>query len=160
MSNLLMSLFVLSILTKHQHVKSFVAPKLSNYGSSLRTTNSIGNRVSQKRDLKKSMSALFSTASPSTEELEKSIKIKGDEIRALKSDGISKEDLKPHIDELLSLKDKLASLSPPSETPEKPKAKAPKKKQPQKQQKKKIEEEEDPDKIRLDRIKKLELMNE
>ena len=111
MSKLLMPLFVLSILTKHQYVKSFIAPKLSNYGSSLRTTLSISNRISQKHEIKKSMSLLFSTASPNTEELENSIKIKGDEIRVLKSDGISKEELKPHIDELLSLKDKLASLS-------------------------------------------------
>jgi len=52
---------------------------------------------------------LFST-SVSADDLEGKIKTKGDEIRQLKSDGISKKDLEPHINELLALK---AQLAPP-----------------------------------------------
>ena len=38
------------------------------------------------------------------EDIEKRIAVKGDQIRQLKADGISKEDLGPHIEELLALK--------------------------------------------------------
>ena len=41
------------------------------------------------------------------EELNEKIKLKGDEIRQLKADGIDKEALAPHISELLALKGKL-----------------------------------------------------
>ena len=60
-------------------------------------------------------------------ELEDKIKQKGDEIRTLKDDGISKDDLKPHVAELLELK---AQLDPSSVAPKK-------KKQQQQQQPKK-----------------------
>lgn len=53
---------------------------------------------------------LFSTASSSSiEELNKKIKVKGDEIRQLKTDGTDKEALAPHIEELLALKGQLPS---------------------------------------------------
>jgi len=42
-------------------------------------------------------------------DIELKIKEKGDEIRKLKEEGISKDDLAPHISELLSLKDQLAN---------------------------------------------------
>ena len=48
-----------------------------------------------------------SSTSVSIDELNEKIKVKGDEIRALKADGISKDDLAPHIQELLALKEQL-----------------------------------------------------
>ena len=161
---------MLSLITKkHQYVTSFIAPKINKYGV-VRSSSSISlnnNRIALSSNLmKKSMTLLFSTNTDTTEgEIEGKIKLKGDEIRELKSNGLSKEELKPHIDELLSLKDKLASLSPATDAEETKPKKAPKQKNKQKQKqpqgkKKKVEEETDPDKIRLDRIKKLELMKE
>jgi len=62
----------------------------------------------------------MSTAASLTDEqkleLEDKIKQKGDEIRILKDDGISKDDLKPHVAELLELK---AQLDPSSVAPKK-----------------------------------------
>lgn len=53
---------------------------------------------------------LFSTASPSSiEELNEKIKAKGDQIRQLKADGMDKEALAPHVEELLALKGQLPS---------------------------------------------------
>lgn len=50
----------------------------------------------------------FSTRSPTElDELNERIKIKGDEIRKLKSDGIDKAALAPHIEELMALKAQL-----------------------------------------------------
>lgn len=45
--------------------------------------------------------------------LEQSIADKGNEIRSLKENGISKDDLAPHVAALLELKDKLAELDNP-----------------------------------------------
>lgn len=78
--------------------------------------------------------ALYSTA-VSAEELERKIKIKGDEIRRLKEDGVDKMGLAPHVEELLALKAQL----PQTEEPKK-KKKEPEKKQATKQVKKKPEE--------------------
>ena len=67
-------------------------------------------------------SRLFSTTEASAEEVatvEEQIATKGNQIRVLKEDGISKEDLAPHVAELLALKAKLAELS--GETPPPPK---------------------------------------
>ncbi|KAL3767127.1 hypothetical protein ACHAWO_003351 [Cyclotella atomus] len=47
-------------------------------------------------------------------ELESKIKAKGDEIRTLKENGISKSDLAPHVDELKALKSQLDPSAPPS----------------------------------------------
>ena len=52
---------------------------------------------------------LFSTTSSSIDELNEKIKVKGDEIRQLKADGIDKKDLAPHVEELLALKAQLPS---------------------------------------------------
>ena len=52
---------------------------------------------------------LFSTTSSSIEELNEKIKVKGEEIRQLKADGIDKKDLAPHVEELLALKAQLPS---------------------------------------------------
>ena len=65
-------------------------------------------------------------------DLESKIKAKGDEIRSLKENGISKADLAPHVDELKSLKSQL--------NPEEPAPQAKKPKQTQTQQEKKEEE--------------------
>jgi prolyl-tRNA synthetase len=55
-------------------------------------------------------------------ELESKIKAKGDEIRTLKENGISKSDLAPHVDELKALKSQLdPSSSVSSEKPKKQK---------------------------------------
>ena len=80
-------------------------------------------------------SRLFSTTEASAEEVatvEEQIATKGNQIRVLKEDGISKEDLAPHVAELLALKAKLAELSgetpPPPPKQEKKKKNPPKKK--------------------------------
>ena len=57
-------------------------------------------------------------------ELESKVKAKGDEIRSLKENGISKADLAPHVDELKALKAQLDPQSNQNETKPKP---APKK---------------------------------
>ena len=57
------------------------------------------------------LTKMSSTASSDLQEIEGKVKEKGEEIRQLKADGISKEDLAPHIAELLALKAQL----PPSE---------------------------------------------
>ncbi|KAL7501036.1 hypothetical protein ACHAWT_009191 [Skeletonema menzelii] len=84
-------------------------------------------------------SRLFSTTedvSGEVKSIEEQIATKGSEIRALKDDGISKDDLAPHIAELLALKAKLADLTgeapPPKQEekknpPQKKKGPAPKK---------------------------------
>lgn len=64
-------------------------------------------------------------------ELEEKIKAKGDEIRQLKEDGIDKEALKPHVEELLALK---AELDPSSVKPKKKKQEQQNNKQKKKQQ--------------------------
>lgn len=106
------------------------------------------------------MATKLYSSSSSIEEIEESIKAKGDEIRTLKSNGVSKEELKPYVNELLAFKQQLASLTP-NESPTAPPT--PKKKKPAQpsNKKKKVEVEEvDVDKIRQERVKKLELMKE
>ena len=63
-------------------------------------------------------SRLFSTANDNASDVEALIASKGDQIRALKEAGTSKADLKPHIDELLSLKARLSPSSPPPPPPD------------------------------------------
>ena len=69
------------------------------------------------------------STSVNLDELQEKIRLKGDEIRQLKADGIDKSALAPYIEELVSLKSQL----PQEPTPEK----APKKEQPKKEQQKK-----------------------
>lgn len=74
-------------------------------------------------------SALFSTASPvNLEDLKAKIKLKGDEIRSLKADGIDKDSLAPHLEELKALKDQLP-VGQPDTKPPKGQMKEPKKQQ-------------------------------
>lgn len=63
------------------------------------------------RNLARYMSSTAELTSEQRTELESKIKAKGDEIRSLKADGISKSDLAPHVDELKALK---AQLDPSS----------------------------------------------
>ena len=100
---------------------------------------------------------LMSTLSPDEiSEVESQIKAKGDQIRQLKSDGIDKADLAPHVAELLSLK---AKLEPPKE--EKPKKEAKqKKKGKQKQPAKKKETDMSESELRQARLDKVQAMRE
>eukprot|EP00746_Dinoflagellata_sp_MGD_P069189 gnl/MRDRNA2_/MRDRNA2_28365_c0_seq1.p1 gnl/MRDRNA2_/MRDRNA2_28365_c0~~gnl/MRDRNA2_/MRDRNA2_28365_c0_seq1.p1 ORF type:complete len:714 (-),score=147.54 gnl/MRDRNA2_/MRDRNA2_28365_c0_seq1:33-2123(-) len=64
-------------------------------------------------------------------ELEQKVKAKGDEIRQLKADGISKEDLAPHVAELKALKAQLpGGDEPPPKKEKKPKKEPAGKKKP------------------------------
>lgn len=90
------------------------------------------------------------------EEVERQIKAKGDEIRKLKEDGIDKESLAPHIQELLALKAQLPA-EPKAEKPKKPKKPE---KQKQKQPPKKKPEEMSESELRQARLAKVEAMRE
>jgi hypothetical protein len=96
--------------------------------------------------------ALYSTA-VNAEELERKIKVKGDEIRQLKEDGVDKTALAPHVEELLALKAQL----PQTEEPKK--KKKPEKKQSAKQVKKKPEEMSESE-LRQARLAKVAAMRE
>jgi len=105
---------------------------------------------------------LFSTTSSiPIEELNEKIKTKGGEIRQLKADGIDKEALAPHIEELLALKEQL-----PADDSQKAKQSAPKKTAPKKKgdkqvkQNKKKEEIMSESEIKLIRLAKVESMRE
>ncbi|KAL3804374.1 hypothetical protein HJC23_011302 [Cyclotella cryptica] len=58
-----------------------------------------------------------SLSNEARQELESKIKAKGDAIRAMKEDGVSKQDLAPHVAELLELKSQLDPLSSSSPAP-------------------------------------------
>ena len=103
---------------------------------------------------------MFSTTTPvELEELNEKIKVKGDEIRKLKEDGIDKTELAPHVEELLALKAQL-----PQEEREKPKTKKKIKKQQPKNKnkpaKKPVEEIMSESELRLNRLSKVEAMRE
>jgi WHEP-TRS domain/OB-fold nucleic acid binding domain len=76
----------------------------------LRTTRSSCPRRQQQLGL-----LLFST-STNVDDLEQKIKIKGEEIRQLKADGVDKQALAPYVAELLALKAQLPSTTPTPET--------------------------------------------
>jgi hypothetical protein len=97
---------------------------------------------------------LYSTAI-NAEELERRIKIKGDEIRQLKEDGIEKTDLAPHVEELKALK---AQLPPTGESKEK--RPLTKNKQPEKKQLKTKPEEVSESELRQARLNKVAAMRE
>jgi lysyl-tRNA synthetase class 2 len=104
---------------------------------------------------------LFSTA-PSQLELEQlneNIKLKGEEIRQLKADGVDKAGLASYVGELLALKAKL----PPDENapPPKPKKEKPKKEKKQPLKKKVVVEETlSESELRANRLSKVALMRE
>ena len=107
------------------------------------------------------MSTTNSTESPAIAELEEKIKAKGDEIRQLKADGIDKQELAPHVEELLALKAQL----PQDETTARDvtaKKKENKQKQPQKQKRnnnqKQSEETLTESEIKLNRLAKVQAM--
>lgn len=104
----------------------------------------------------KTTTRLFSSA----EDVEAQIVSKGDEIRTLKENGISKPELAPHIQELLALKAKLAELTgepAPAPAPKKEKKKNPPKK---KQPAKKPEEEMSINELRDSRLGKAAAMRD
>lgn len=97
------------------------------------------------------MSTTADLSAAEKEEIEGQIKSKGDEIRKLKEDGISKADLKPHIDELLALKAKLEPPAPPKKEKKQPQ-KQQKQKQPQQRKKPEEMSESELRKVRLDKM--------
>lgn len=98
---------------------------------------------------------LFSTLSSNElDDLKSRIKIKGDEIRELKSAGTEKTLLAPHIEELLTLKSQL----PESEEPPKKKPKTQKKIVPKKQPPPQPELSES--ELRLNRLAKVDAMKD
>jgi hypothetical protein len=102
---------------------------------------------------------MFSTA-VDFEELNQKIKVKGEEIRQLKADGIDKAGLGPHIAELLALKAQLPpdENAPPAAPKQEKKKKAPQqKKQKQKAAPEKVEELSESE-LRLNRLSKVEAM--
>ena len=109
---------------KHRVVNAFVGSSLTRHPTATLTRSSPSLLSSCYRNCKSSSNQfsllrrkpvarnnwrLFSTAasSSSVAELEEKIKVKGDEIRQLKADGIDKAGLGPHIEELLALKAQL-----------------------------------------------------
>ena len=106
--------------------------------------------------------ALFSTLSPTElEELQTKIKIKGDEIRQMKANGVEKQDLGPHVEELLALKSQLPEENVPAKTVPK---KETKQSQGGKQKKKgpsnKAQEEMSESELRLNRLSKVDAIRE
>jgi beta-glucosidase-like glycosyl hydrolase len=106
---------------------------------------------------------LFSTASPAElEQLNENIKLKGEEIRQLKADGVDKASIAPRVQELLALKAQL----PPVEG-EAPKEKPKKDEKPKKAEKKQpaakkavVEETLSESELRANRLAKVEAMRE
>mmetsp|Transcript_3299 Transcript_3299/g.9146 ORF Transcript_3299/g.9146 Transcript_3299/m.9146 type:complete len:201 (-) Transcript_3299:1601-2203(-) len=115
-----MLLFWAATGARHRAVNAFVGPslirhhaatargttttttKLARTSSSIRRTIVAGKKINNNNN---NNWRLFSTAASS--DLEDKIKVKGDEIRQLKADGIDKAALAPHIEELLALKAQL-----------------------------------------------------
>ena len=122
--------------------------------SSVRAFSSVGHRF------RASSSALWmSTLSPTElEEINQKIQIKGDEIRQLKSDGIDKAALAPHIEELLALKAQLPQEEKKEAAPKKKAAKQPQ--QQKKKQPNKPDEELSESELRMNRLAKVEAMRE
>ena len=102
---------------------------------------------------KRFMSTTDQLSEEEIKEIEAKIKVKGDEIRQLKADGIDKESLAPHVAELISLKSKVAP-------PEEPKKKKKANKKPQKKPQPKKETEMSESELRAARLQKAELMRE
>ena len=102
-------------------------------------------------------SCLAMSTSVDLEELNEKIKLKGDEIRQLKADGIEKAALAPHIEELLSLKSQL----PPDENeePKKVEKKKPEKKAKGPAPNKKMKEMSESE-LRMNRLAKVDAMRD
>jgi len=124
-----MLLFWAATGARHRAVNAFVGPsltrhhaatargttttttKLARTSSSIRRTIVAGKKIIINKNNNNNW-RLFSTAASS--DLEDKIKVKGDEIRQLKADGIDKAALAPHIEELLALKAQLENDNKPS----------------------------------------------
>ena len=101
---------------------------------------------------RRSLPLLFSTTSSSN--LDEQIQNKGNEIRKLKEGGISKDDLAPHVAELLALKAQLE----PVEAPKKPAPQT--KKQSNHKKKQQQPEELSESELRLNRLAKVDAMRQ
>ena len=115
MVRLIMS-FALAILVAKHSVMAF-APRKVLCSSSVRSCTPFNvSRLVRSKMLQRI--PLYMSTSDDLEDLRQKIKMKGDEIRQLKNDGIAKDELAPHVAELLALKSKL-----PDDVAEKPKQK-------------------------------------
>ena len=137
------------------------ASPLARAASSAMPSHVFFNQQQQHQYQTRPTALWMSSSATDLEELQKQIQTKGDEIRNLKADGISKEDLAPHIAELLALKAQL----PAEEQPEPPKKQKPQKQKqqpPKKNQKKAAvpEEEQDESMIRANRLAKAQAMRD
>jgi hypothetical protein len=103
-------------------------------------------------------SRLFCTTE--REALEQSIASKGNEIRDLKAGGISKEDLAPHVAQLLELKANLEKIDKPNAAAEVKPAKENKKAEKQSSEKKEEEEPLTINELRTSRLAKVASMRE
>jgi Skp family chaperone for outer membrane proteins len=102
----------------------------------------------------------MSSTATSLEELNQKIKSKGDEIRQLKADGIGKEDLAPHVEELLALKAQLPDDNNKESSTNKPPKKQKNQSQPKKQPQSPKEAELSESELRQARLDKVAAMRE
>jgi hypothetical protein len=110
---------------------------------------------------------LYSTSVDSLDELNQKIKAKGDEIRQLKADGMDKESLAPHVEELLTLKAQLPPLQVEENTSKQeeeknanPKRNTPANNTNNKKQQQQPEKELTESEIKLNRLAKVNAMRE
>jgi hypothetical protein len=138
----IMTSFLLNLLRSPLRTSAFVTPLNSR---------TIGPSASRIR--------FFSTAE--REALEQSIASKGNEIRDLKAGGISKEDLAPHVAQLLELKASLEKIDDPNDV--KSPAKDDKDSKSKKENSKEAKKEEEPlsiNELRTSRLAKVASMRE
>jgi hypothetical protein len=100
-----------------------------------------------------------SSSSVNLDEINEKVKLKGDEIRQLKSDGIDKAGLAPHIEELKSLKSQLPADESAAPPPKKKKEKVVKEQKNKVPPAKKVEELSESE-LRLTRLAKVDAMRE
>ena len=172
MVRFIMTMFWAALIAKHQaRAFSTTAPKSTRFHPSLTSSATfswIDHRPSTRPMTCSSKynrlaggaaggTRLMMSTATDLDDLNQKIKVKGDEIRQLKADGIEKADLAPHIEELLALKAQLppeenATTAPPPKEKKKPQ-------QTQKQTTKKVEEMSESE-LRLSRLSKVDAMRE
>ncbi|KAL3908919.1 MAG: hypothetical protein SGILL_008297 [Bacillariaceae sp.] len=102
----------------------------------------------------------MSTTSSSLDDLNQKITAKGDEIRQLKADGIDKQDLAPHVEELLALKAQLPQDETTTAAAPKPKKEPKKQNDNKKQRNRQPEKELTESEIKLNRLAKVQAMRD
>lgn len=150
--------FMAAVLVK-QSTRAFQSPLVRGPMRELSVVGTSNNMVSVWEELRKSntRTLLFST-SVEIEELNEKIKIKGDEIRQLKADGIDKAGLTPHVEELLALKAQLPTDESSPPPPKKKPANTEKSKKANPQESKKKVEEMSDSELRQNRLAKVDAM--